>query len=493
MFSERYRSHHDAEAGLNQILEDNQGSVHSSKRPTAHPRGIPKETAGHGRISHPAGIPKTRGNGETKPGFLNLSNRLFHRKEKKAPKKGPPDLWGNVKTQLNGMEAGARRGGAIYIHVPFCDRICSFCNLNREKGQRDIIDSYTEYLLSEIEEMSNITYVRSEEFQEVYFGGGTPTFLSASALERVINAIRNRLPLSGDCEISMESTLHNLPPAKLAVLKDLGVNRLSIGIQTFSDKGRRMLERTGNRKYCLDSLEAIRANFNGILSLDIIYSYPGQSEQDLIDDAKNFVDLELDGTSFYPLMIHKGSSLAESLRNGTVEFCRTEETERKKHNLFISILEEAGYEVLELSKLVKPGRDDYRYIRLRYDNRTILPLGRGAGGRLGPYSVYNLAPGRRMTASVNPQFDSYHRILGQLQYGNYSIDQLTELTGPKAKSTTITALDIYRNQGFLRGKAGNERLSPDGIFWGNNIAVDYLKRIIKPGITPEIKKENIYA
>ncbi len=482
MFSERYRSHHDAEAGLNQILEGGRDSVHGSKQST-----------GHGRIGHPAGIPKRQKKSGKLSRSLSLMSRPFNRNSGGPPDNGPPDLWEKAKSQLNGMEAGERKGGAIYIHVPFCDKICSFCNLNREMGQRDLIESYTEYLISEIEEMSNITYVRSEFFREVYFGGGTPTFLNGKALERVIKSLRDKLPLSDDCEISMESTLHNLPPAKLAVLRDLGLNRLSIGIQTFSDNGRRVLERTGNRKYCLDSLEAMRANFNGILSLDIIYSYPGQTERDLIDDAKTLVDLGLDGASFYPLMIHEGSTLASDLKNGSVKFQRTEETERRKHNLFISILEDAGYEVLELSKMVKPGRDDYRYIRLRYDNRTILPLGRGAGGRIGPYSVYNLAPGRRMAALINPQFDPYHRILGQLQYGNYGIDQLTELTGPSAKTTTAAALNLYRDHGFLRGKTGMEHLSPNGIFWGNNIAVDYLKRIIRPGVRPELYKENANA
>ena len=452
MFTNRYRSHHDAEAGLRRILN----SLDSNTAKNGHHGASAARSFQH-QDSQKNGIKEL------------VSSR----------KKMPPNLWPMAKKDLEHASVGAEKGGAVYIHVPFCDKICSFCNLNRSHGQGAEVEAYTDYIISEIEEMASLGYVQSEEFREIYFGGGTPSILSQKALERIIQALCTKLPLSQDCEISMETTLHNLDMSKLAMLKDMGVQRFSVGIQTFSHQGRQLLGRSGNGAWAIRKLETLRENFLGILGIDIIYSYPGQTLEELEKDAKLIADLNLDGVSFYSLMIHDGSALAQSISSGDVDFHRTHESELQKHNRFVSILEKAGYEILELSKLVKPGRDEYRYIRLRYDNKTVLPIGRGAGGRIGPFSVYNMAPGQRMVAPINPQHDSYHRMLGQLQYGNYNQSELVKLAQNISVKKIQDVLSLYRENGFLRGAIGNERLNHDGLFWGNNIAIDFMERIFQ--------------
>ena len=123
--------------------------------------------------------------------------------------------------------------GVIYIHVPFCDNICSFCSMNRTKLE-DELDEYTKFLLSEIEKYSATNYLKGKKIGSVYFGGGTPTILKERHLEQVINALKGSFNILPECEFSLESTLHNLNISKLRLLNELGVNRYSIGVQTFS-------------------------------------------------------------------------------------------------------------------------------------------------------------------------------------------------------------------------------------------------------------------
>ncbi|MDC7218671.1 MAG: coproporphyrinogen-III oxidase family protein [Spirochaetales bacterium] len=376
-----------------------------------------------------------------------------------------------------------KKGRCIYFHVPFCDTICSFCNLNRRKGMEDEVKNYADYLLEEIKKYASHPYVQEEEFNTVYFGGGTPTILDEGALEKVLTALFKYLPMAKECEITMESTLHNLTPSKVEFLQDLGVNRLSLGVQSFSDRGREILNRTGGRDFCIDRIGTFREIFHGTLGADIIYSYPEQTKSQVLDDASLIHDLGIDSVSFYSLMIHDKSVLGGKIDRGEIVFDRSLKEDRENHNSFYSYLTNRGYELLELSKLVRPGRDEYRYIKNRYANGDVLPLGQGAGGRLGLYRIYNMAPGKTMVSPLDKDYDRLHHILGFLQYGLYDPNHILPYLGRDLEEEYGSDLKRYVSQGFLELKQGEYKLTPDGIFWGNNLAVDLLekygKRILK--------------
>ncbi len=386
--------------------------------------------------------------------------------------------WSHVEDFLNSNGPGSdKKGCCVYIHIPYCDKICSFCNLNRSRGDNSLSSEYAGYLISEIENTGRYRYIGMQKISVVYMGGGTPTILKTADLERVLQALHKWLPLTPDCEISVESTLHNLSPEKLSVLEAQGVNRLSIGIQTFNSTGRRTLGRSGTRDYSIQSIQKIRENFKGILGVDIIYSYPGQSEEALIQDAQDFLSLNLDGTSFYSLMIHEGSELARRISAGELVFSNPMQADRKRHHLFMGILEESGYEILELSKLVKPGRDEYRYIKLRYENKDVIPIGNGAGGSIGPFRIYRMAPGKTMVMPVNPAYDRYNRLLGYFQFGRYSKKEILSTVEGLEETQVDNILNDYRRRGFFRPNREENILNDEGVFWGNNLAVDFLEKI----------------
>lgn len=366
----------------------------------------------------------------------------------------------------------------IYIHVPYCDKICSFCSLNREKLGKQL-ERYKKSLIKDFKKFSEYKFVKEKTFKAVYFGGGTPTIFNNEQLEELLSTLNECFPLDEDCEITMESTLHNLTTSKLEIMEKYRVNRISIGIQTFSDKGRETLQRTGNKEYAIENLRRIRENFSGILGIDIIYNYPDQTTKSLLSDADCLLNAGVDGFSFYSLIIQGKSELGKALESGKMTFPRNLKEEKIMHDSFYNKAVSNGYELLELSKLVKPGKDEYRYIKMRYKLADVLPIGRGAGGRLGNISMYNTPMGT-MGGFIDPGQDRYYICLGLMQYGNYDIDEFKKVLNRKEIKVIYNILIELEEQSLVIKNGMNSwKLTQNGIFWGNNIAVDLLTALTK--------------
>ncbi|MDR1899141.1 MAG: radical SAM protein [Treponema sp.] len=469
LFTERYRSHHDAEHQLAAAL--------TPGRPggSGHPSWIPK---------HPTGMMK----------YLGKIMKRLAGKTGRPP--GMPDYWPQVEKILRGDFApeqhnGKRGSRGIYFHVPYCDRICSFCNLNRTGVHSADLEDYTNYLIAGIEEWAAYPYIQNGEFDAVYFGGGTPTVLDTDQLTRILRTLRRRFPLREDCEITVESTQHNLPAEKAAALEAEGVNRLSIGIQTFSEVGRKLLGRTYGSEQAVEKLAALRAAFTGVLGIDLIYSYPRQSPEEARFDAETFLASGADGVSFYSLMIHHGSALAKSIEAGNLAFERDIAFDKERHHLLYHTLREGGLFLLELSKMARPGRDRYRYIHIQYEGEDLIPIGSGAGGRIAGYPIYSMAPGRRFVSAADTDYGSYYRILGMLQFGRYDPEAITAGLDGRAAAAVREKLRDFAAAGYLEPvpESSAYTLSADGVFWGNNLAVETLKT----AIGAERKKEEPWA
>jgi oxygen-independent coproporphyrinogen-3 oxidase len=433
MFAERFRSHHDAEDRLARLL---------------HPEG-----SGSGRGGRPG-----RGGGS----------------------EAPPDHGEALEERLRDGTVPDSAVAGVYIHVPYCDRICAFCNLNRKDAKGADLDAYADGLIAEIEGWGRYPYIRNSRYSAVYLGGGTPTVLGPRRLQAVLGALKENLSLAEDCEITVETTQHNLSPGNAAILEKAGVNRLSVGIQTIAARGREILGRTLPEDRAREHLRALREAFGGVLGIDIIYSYPGQTREELLGDAELCADSGVDSVSFYSLMIQEGSALARSIAEKTILFDRSVAGEEALHNLFYRSLREAGFDLLELTKLAKPGRDRYRYIEAQYGRGDLLPVGSGAGGRLAGFSVYSPAPGRRFVSPLNPHDEKYYRMLGRLEFARYDPEPLCGDLDAGAREAARRCLAGLAERGLLEA-AGNGAYSPTtaGVFWGNNIAAELVEAAIR--------------
>jgi oxygen-independent coproporphyrinogen-3 oxidase len=227
-----------------------------------------------------------------------------------------------------------------------------------------------------------------------------------------------------------------------------------------------------NAEECLRELRQV---FSGVLGIDIIYHYPDQPPAEVLHDAEVCAALGIDSVSFYSLMIQSGSLLSKTLADKATALIADIETDRALHNLFYDAMLTSGYELLELSKLARPQHDDYRYIKIRYDNGDVLPIGTGAGGSIGGHPVYEMAPHCRMVSKCDPTYDMYNQLLGRFQFGEYDLTRFPPLS-PEASAAVLARIQRFVDAGLLtRSGDTSWRLTADGVFWGNNIAVDVLQ------------------
>ncbi|HYA76441.1 MAG TPA: radical SAM family heme chaperone HemW, partial [Burkholderiaceae bacterium] len=168
---------------------------------------------------------------------------------------------------------------ALYVHVPWCLRKCPYCDFNShaiESDQKLPEDAYLDALCADLE--STLPSVWGRTVHSVFLGGGTPSLLSSSGIERLLSDVRARLPLDPECEITLEANPGTLEAGRFAQYRRAGVNRLSIGVQSFEDEKLRALGRVHDAARALAALEVARrefANFN----IDLMIGLPGQSPQ----------------------------------------------------------------------------------------------------------------------------------------------------------------------------------------------------------------------
>ncbi|MSN96858.1 radical SAM protein [Campylobacter sp. FMV-PI01] len=362
------------------------------------------------------------------------------------------------------------KSAILYFHIPFCDNICSFCNLNRTK-LNDELEEYTKYILKSIEYYSRFPYIKEKMFKSIYFGGGTPTILNESQLEQILTAINLNFNISKDVEFSSESTLHNLNLSKLKLMQNLGINRYSIGIQTFSNMGRKLLNRVGDKNSAIKKLSKIKENFDGLVCVDIIYNYPNQSLKELIEDTIILKNLEVDSSSFYSLQFHEGSEFLKKYNPSYYDL----NTDKLLHNTFLKEMLESNYKLLEYTKINKINRDKYLYIRLSHDGVDILPIGVGAGGKIGDYSIFNIKKDLKIISFNDEINQKFTKFISLFQYNNIDLNLVKSYLDDKSFEKELKFFKECEKFGYLKIENQCLNFSFDGIFWGNTIAKEVSK------------------
>lgn len=372
---------------------------------------------------------------------------------------------------LSAEEACGRRDGTIYIHVPFCNKICSFCNMRRSLQKPTA--QYAALVVREIEAYAKLPYIQQMTFDAVYFGGGTPTTLETEALCSILDALKANLHFTEDAEITIETTVTELTDEKLDALVAHGANRFSVGVQTFHDAGRAQMKRIGSGEAAYEKLQKIKAYEGVTVSMDLIYNYPGQTLADLEADLEKIAALELDGFSMYSLIDMKETPIdeAQGLESDEAMFYAIAEHMKAK-----------GYRFLELTKMVK--NDRYRYIRNRHQGADTLPLGAGAGGsvnhlammnpiRLEEYekSIENFS--QRMGMLFSPEYEEVVKFKGDIQ--TVYLPRNEAMYAQKEAYETLLKELLQEQMAVPEGNA--YRLTEKGIFWGNTISRELSKLI----------------
>ena len=366
---------------------------------------------------------------------------------------------------------------SIYVHTPYCDKICSFCNLNREQ-LKGSLDEYANYVAGEFKKYGETRYMKESEFEVIFFGGGTPTVYKPNQLEIILKSIEENVKLKEGYEFTFETTLHNLNKEKLDVMMRYGVNRLSVGIQSFSEKGREFYNRTYGKNEVIKRLRELKEYFDGEVCIDIIYNYPDQSKEDVIEDAKITRELGLGSSSYYSLMVHDGSALSKDIDKGRVELSKSLEREKKLANAFSDeLMKTDEYYQLELTKIAKKGGDLYKYIKVRNAGGDTFPIGVGAGGNIGNVGVFRMAKGTSLYSVKTEEHRKFDMVSGLMQFPKVVKADIAKILNEKEMKIYSEKMKDYIGLGYMTDSGDTFTLTREGIFWGNNISKDVLTHL----------------
>lgn len=377
------------------------------------------------------------------------------------------------------QEEPDEREKAIYVHTPYCDKICSFCNLNRKQIDGSL-DSYAQYLADEFDKYGQTNYFKKSKFEVVFFGGGTPTVYKPQQLEIILQSIQRNVKFTDEYEFTFETTLHNLTEEKLNVMMKYGVNRLSVGIQTFSERGRKFYNRTYGKEEVIERLKKLKEFFKGDVCVDIIYNFPDQTIEEVIEDARIVKKLELSSASFYSLMVHEGSKLSKYIE---AERVKMEEDMKKDYLLYQhfvdEMLREEKYHILELTKIAKNGGDNYKYIKVRNTGGDTFPIGVGAGGSVHGMGVYRMSKEMAFCSKQTEYHERFSRLSGYMQFPVISKADVKGILSEEEYKHFADKMTSYEKEGLLTEKEDSYVLTQDGVFWGNNISSDIIVYIME--------------
>ena len=269
--------------------------------------------------------------------------------------------------------------GSVYIHVPFCVRKCAYCDFYSLAGMAGMIGRYIEDLCREIR-MQTERFGRIQ-VETVYFGGGTPTLLSGEDIRRILSTLREYADIIPECEITMEGNPGTLKADSLDTYREAGVNRFSVGVQSFSD---RQLEKIGRIHTAAQARTAVKllrqAGFFNV-NLDIMYGLPGQTPESLLETIGEALMLSPEHLSCYSLIPEPGTEMGRRVESGEVMLPGDEEIFRMEEEMR-RMLKLNGFERYEVSNYAREGRE-CRHNLVYWECEPYLGFGPGAHSDFG--------------------------------------------------------------------------------------------------------------
>jgi len=241
---------------------------------------------------------------------------------------------------------------AFYIHIPFCDHKCIYCDFYSIITS-DNISSFLQSLKKEIKYYAE-TYSSNRIITSIFFGGGTPSLMQPEYLEEIISSIAENFSVSTEAEITMETNPGTVNKDKLQKFKSSGINRISIGVQSFNDDELKFLTRIHNRNTAVETLYiASEVGFENI-SLDLIFNLPKQTKQMWLSNLKQAIQLPIKHISTYSLILERGTILNKMVLDGKVKM-QSDDHDADLYETTIEFLTQNGFYQYEVSNFAKPG------------------------------------------------------------------------------------------------------------------------------------------
>ncbi|MFG0832148.1 heme anaerobic degradation radical SAM methyltransferase ChuW/HutW [Aeromonas bivalvium] len=383
---------------------------------------------------------------------------------------------------------------AIYIHVPFCRKRCSFCNFFENGANPARMSRYMAALCDDLQRAAESPFGQSRPFSAVYVGGGTPTDMAAGDLSRLASAIR-RFPLTVDAELTLEGRLNGFDDEKWQTALAGGFNRFSFGVQSFNTAVRQQAARFDDRETLLSRLAALTRHNEAVIVADLIFGLPRQNEAVWRQDIADVMASGVHGVDLYQLIPMQGTNLARADEKGTLGWAADGQQRAVMYADGARTLEAGGWDRLSCSHWRRTDAEQSRYNQMAKWGAEILPFGAGAGGNihghglmygrdLAPWHEAQAkgvrAPGMVMRPNPDARLDGLLR--GGLDTGWLALSQLPQ----GLVSHLMPLFEAWQRHGLARLSAERLALTLAGRFWNVNLQAglfEYLQSNLLGGET----------
>ena len=296
----------------------------------------------------------------------------------------------------NSLTSLQTTGISLYLHVPFCQTKCPYCDFNTYQGIEGLMSPYVEALVAELGAWGRA--LGRPPVNTVFFGGGTPSYLPDGDLGRIMEAIEQAFGIRPDAEITVEANPGDLTPAKAASLLNQGINRVSIGVQSLDNDLLNLLGRRHDADGAMAAFRTVRdAGFDNV-NLDLIYGLPRQSLVQWQDTLLRLSELEPTHISLYALTVEEGTPLHRWVERGEVPHPDAD-LAADMYQYARELLGERGYHHYEISNWSRPGLPS-RHNLAYWRNLPYLGVGPGAHSCLGGYRFWDMDPPRGYIAAA---------------------------------------------------------------------------------------------
>lgn len=360
---------------------------------------------------------------------------------------------------------------AIYIHVPFCDHKCIYCDFYSIITS-DNISGFLQSLKKEILFYSE-RYSEGREIISIYFGGGTPSLLQPDQIGSIISEVKKYFTVSTDAEITMETNPGTVTPSKLAEFKDTGINRLSIGIQSFDDQDLKFLTRIHDSSTAKETvINAKQSGFNNV-SIDLIFNLPGQTLEKWLKNLNEALKLPIKHISAYSLILERGTILNKMVLDGKVKL-QDDDYDADLYRNTISLLSSNGFSQYEVSNFAQNGFECIHNLAY-WTYKDYIGLGPSAHSFVDKKRWWNFSSLRFYMAAINQHgnaerhseilssdqmLDEY--IMLSFRSGGINFQALEEKFGGTWLKENYGYLEMLKSKNLIRMNSEMASLTADG-------------------------------
>lgn len=372
----------------------------------------------------------------------------------------------------------------VYIHIPFCEKKCSYCGFFLNASHEKMLEKYTKLLIEEIKITAQYERAQTGTINAVYFGGGTPSTLATKDIERLVKTVYEELPLARDCEVTYESRIHDMTDEKIEAMLKGGVNRFSLGVQSFDTKVRKSVGRIDPKEVVVDRLRRMVEYDGAAVTIDLMFGLPYQTMETWLNDIETQLEIGIHGGDIYQLNVYPTSDLAKHIEKGQVPSCMSCNNQGKLYVKTLEYIKLMHPEVhfFDPSHWAVSRRERNLYNYISKQKVDMLCFGSSAGGRLDDVGIRqhrNLKDyindvengykpigkmsddcGRgKIFATIRHQLENLY-LDGNYFKENWGLD-IIEYLEPVIESWVAKELVICNGE--------NLRFTPIGMFWHDNL------------------------